>query len=627
MKKGLIILLLLLTVQSIFSQESALKLNDSAMDVYKSNPNKALEILQQALEISETKKDENLIAKSKNNIGIVYRDLGRFEEAKALSTEALQVNDSLILASAYNNIGVVNRNLALYDEALQNYLKALTIYENKSMDKQIATTHNSIGLVYSYSNVNDKAIEYHLKAKESFEKLNDKKGISEVYNNIAIIYANQGELAKALNYFKYSLEIEEGLDDKKGMAESVNNVGAVHYYMGSIDSALVYFNKSVKIEKSIGNQAGVAASYNNIADLLIESGKPSQAKIYIDSAYYYAKESKVAVDIEAALHNYSRYYEEKNDLRKALDYFKKVSSFNDSIVNVETNKKIAEIEIGFQTEKKEKEILSQRAEMAEQNLTIQKKDTQVFGLIGIALILGLIGFLFYNQQKLKNKQLQKENELKDALLKIETQNRLQEQRLRISRDLHDNIGAQLTFIISSIDNLKYGFNIEDEKLSKKLNTISEFTTSTIYELRDTIWAMNKTEISIEDLQSRISNFIDKADIASENINFNFITSTSETEHLNFTSVEGMNMYRIMQEGINNAIKYSEAKHINVDFSSNNQQVKLEVNDDGKGFDASKTQMSNGINNMKKRAHDIGADIEIHSLEGKGTTITLEIKHT
>lgn len=77
----------------------------------------------------------------------------------------------------------------------------------------------------------------------------------------------------------------------------------------------------------------------------------------------------------------------------------------------------------------------------------------------LTFIIKLIGFLVYNQQKLKNRQLHKENELRDALIQIETQNRLQEQRLRISRDLRDNIGAQLTFIISSIDNLKYGFNL------------------------------------------------------------------------------------------------------------------------------------------------------------------------
>jgi signal transduction histidine kinase len=241
--------------------------------------------------------------------------------------------------------------------------------------------------------------------------------------------------------------------------------------------------------------------------------------------------------------------------------------------------------------------------------------------------LGLIGFLFYNQQKLKNRQLQKENELKDALIKIETQNRLQEQRLRISRDLHDNIGAQLTFIISSIDNLKYGFDIEDKKLTNKLETISEFTTATIYELRDTIWAMNKTEISLEDLQSRISNFIDKAGLASDGIDFNFKSNTSEIGDLKFSSVEGMNIYRIIQESINNALKYSEAKHIGVHFSSEVNTLVFKILDDGKGFDIQNTQMGNGINNMKKRAHDIAAYINVSSKIDKGTQVVLKINHS
>lgn len=624
MKKGLLTVLLFFTVPLFFSQESPVKLNDSAMQIYKSNPKKALSLLENALKISEEKKDDNRIAQSKNNIGIIYRDLGRFEEAKVLSTQALNVKDSLILASAYNNIGVVNRNLALYDEALESYLKSLSIYEANQMDKEIATTHNSIGLVYSYTGVSSKAIEYHLKAKESFEKLNDKKGISEVYNNIAIIYANDAELDKALDYFKYSLEIEQGLNDKKGIAESLNNVGAVYYYLGNIDSALVYFNRSVAIEKSIGNLAGVGSSYNNIAQTLVENNRVDEAKQYIDSAYVYAQKSKTAVDIESALLTYTDYYESKGDPNKALQFYKDYNKLHDSILNLETNSKIAELEIQYQTEKKERQILIQRAELAESKLTIQQRNYQVYGLIALAVALGLMGFLFYNQQKLKNRQLQKENELKDALLKIETQNRLQEQRLRISRDLHDNIGAQLTFIISSIDNLKYGFDIKDEKLTKKLNTISEFTSATIYELRDTIWAMNKTEISIEDLQSRISNFIDKADLASDDVDFKFSSSTSEIENLKFSSVEGMNIYRIIQESTNNALKYSEAKHIRVHFSAEGKRLIVEISDDGKGFDLQNTPLGNGINNMKKRAHDIGAEIEINSEDNHGTKVSLKM---
>jgi len=190
--------------------------------------------------------------------------------------------------------------------------------------------------------------------------------------------------------------------------------------------------------------------------------------------------------------------------------------------------------------------------------------------------------------------------------------------------LNDNIGAQLTFIIPSIDNLKYGFDIKDAKLTNKLETISEFTSSAIYELRDTIWAMNKTEVSIEDLQSRISNFIDKADVASDGVEFNFSSNTSEIGNLKFTSVEGMNIYRIIQESINNALKYSEAKHINVDFSAEEHTLVFKISDDGKGFDIQNIQMGNGINNMNKRAHDIAADIDVSSAINKGTQVVLKM---
>lgn len=599
------------------------------MAVYKVNPQKAIAILKEALKTSESKKNKLHIAKTKNNLGIVYRDLGRFEEAKALSQEALKVSDSIILASAYNNIGVINRNLALYDEALESYFKALDIYEAKQMLREKATVNNSIGMVYSFTGFNDKAIDYHLKAKTIFEELNNKKGISEVYNNIAIIYANDGDLEKALDYFKYSLEIEESLNDKKGIAESANNVGAVYYYMGNIDEALKFMKQSIKMEKSINNQGGLASSYNNIADVLIENTRLNEAKVYIDSAYYYANLTKVAVDVESALHNYSKYYEAKNDTDKALKYYKRFTLVRDSILNIETNSKLAELDVQYQTEKKEKEILSQRADLAEKELNLNQKNTQLLGLGVLAVVLSLLGYLFYSQQKLKNKQLQKENELKDALIKIETQNRLQEQRLRISRDLHDNIGAQLTFIISSIDNLKYGFKLPD-KLGDKLKNISEFTTTTIYELRDTIWAMNKSEITLEDLQSRISNFIDKANTFSKNTNFKFETDSKLNKELTFSSVVGMNIYRIIQEAVNNAIKYASSNEIKVMFKDEDNFLKIKINDDGVGFDTNTITYGNGLNNMKKRANDIGATIDISSKTNHAGTLvefSLPLKYT
>src|SRR5690606_3006901 len=137
----------------------------------------------------------------------------------------------------------------------------------------------------------------------------------------------------------------------------------------------------------------------------------------------------------------------------------------DSLFEETKTKLVFDLDKKYQTEKKENEILAQKADIAEKELNLSRKNFQLLGLVILALVISLLGYLVYKQQKLKNQQLQKEGELKEALVKIETQNSLQEQRLTISRDLHDNIGAQLTFIISSIENLQYGFKITNEKLT------------------------------------------------------------------------------------------------------------------------------------------------------------------
>jgi signal transduction histidine kinase len=398
-------------------------------------------------------------------------------------------------------------------------------------------------------------------------------------------------------------------------------VGAVFYYQSKIDSALYYIEMSAKIEQSLGNLSGLGTSYNNMAQILLEFNQVDNAKNYIDSAYYYAKTTKTAFDVEQALNSYVKYFERKKQPDKALQYLRQYIKVKDSILNIETNTKVAELEIQYETEKKEKEILTQRADIAEKELAINTKNYYIYGLISLAVFVAVLGYLFYSQQKLKNRQLQKENELKDALLKIETQNRLQEQRLRISRDLHDNIGAQLTFIISSLDNLKYGFDLSDN-LQQKLSQISQFTTSTIYELRDTIWAMNKSEISVEDLQSRLSNFVDKARSSSQ-VEFEFITDTDSD--ISFSSVEGMNIYRIVQEAVNNAIKYAEANSIVVHFTAVGKKVVVKVQDNGKGFDTDKVSMGNGLLNMKKRASEINAHLEIESQPSSGTVVYFSLE--
>ncbi len=598
-------------------------LNVKALKIYPSNSKEALRLLKNAEKTAESKNLKLSLAYTLNNLGIVTRVIGDYPKAIDYSNKALSLTmDELIVASSYNNIGACQRNMGLYEKALKSYIEALKIYDKRKDVLNQAIIYNNLGLIYKSLEIAEKAKEYHQKAINSYQKLNHKKGLSEAYNNLAIVFVEEDNLKTALAYFKKSLDFEVQLNDKRGIAESYNNVGGVYYYLEQTDSAFIYFNKALKTEYSIQNFAGLASSYNNIGDVHLYNQDYNAAKMSFDSAYFFANKSKSAFDIENTLNYYALLYEAKNDYKKASEFYKKKGIFHDSIQKLSNVKQLQELETKYQTAKKDIEIEKNRAELAEKELKLKKKNTMILGSLGFAFVLGLLGYLLYNQQKIKNNQLLKEAELKEALVKIETQNKLQEQRLQISRDLHDNIGSQLTFIISSIDNLKY-FDIAKEKLVSKFDNISGFTKNTITELRDTIWAMNKNAISVEDLQIRITNFIDNAQLATHGILFDFTIADSINSSHEFPSIEGMNIYRIIQEAVNNAIKYANATEIKIVLKQENNKMIFLIKDNGIGFSEAEIELGNGLNNMKKRALELNADFKIISEKGNGTTILIE----
>ena len=86
----------------------------------------------------------------------------------------------------------------------------------------------------------------------------------------------------------------------------------------------------------------------------------------------------------------------------------------------------------------------------------------------------------------------------------------------------------------------------------------------------------------------------------------------------------MNMYRIIQEAVNNAIKYASASKVQVSVEETDEYFQISILDDGKGFDRESVPLGNGLNNMAKRARDIGAELSVASEKGKGTTLNLRI---
>lgn len=211
---------------------------------------------------------------------------------------------------------------------------------------------------------------------------------------------------------------------------------------------------------------------------------------------------------------------------------------------------------------------------------------------------------------------------KRHLREIHTQERIHSERERISRDLHDNVGAQLTLILSQIEWLrKSDKHSADSQLP--LDELSTTAKDTIRKLRESIWAVQKETIPIDEFADKFKSYaLDQIRYMPEvQISFreNFEDLTSLTPEIT------LNIFSICQEALTNALKHSASSEIIVNFSSGPHCVFLfEISDNGIGYDPDQKSDGNGLRNMRHRAAEAGAEITITSAPGKGTKIQLLI---
>jgi signal transduction histidine kinase len=561
--------------------------------------------------------------------GARHGDYNQLDSAIYYSKKAIVVfekmKDLKTLNTLYNNISQSCRKLGEYDKAIQASILGLQNAEKSKNEFWVYYFTDNLSLIYHDFENFEKGIYYGKKALALAKKLSkDRNGyIAGALNAIAISYDDSGRFEKALYYHKQVFNYIKG-KDTLAIGHTYNNIGNTLLKQKKYKEAEKWIKIAVAIteanEKAQKGRYDVdfynkATNFTNLAVIATKTKDFGKAEMFLAKAKYNSAKSNSAEKLRDYYRAEYEYNKERNNLQKTVESQEQYIRLRDSVFNRNRDKSFLEIEAKYQNEKKEKELLNKELE-------IKRKNTQ--SLILAITIIGLliISFLIYRQQKLRNSQQKQEFELKSAIARIETQNKLQEQRLRISRDLHDNIGSQLTFIISSVDNIKYAFDIQNPKLDNKLSNISNFAKSTIIELRDTIWAMNNSKITFEDLQTRIHNFVEKAKEAKHGIEFYF-TIEKRLLASKFTSIEGMNIYRSIQEGINNSIKYADAQRITIDIRKQQKDIVVTINDDGKGFDPETVKFGNGIANMKKRIEEIGGKFTLVS-SNKGTSLTIII---
>ena len=529
--------------------------------------------------------------------------------------ESAKIHYDLGEAKSYSNLSLVYYYQGKYEKDLAYSLKAIHIFEKLNDLESLSLEWGELGYRMKKRNL-EKAIQYMQKSKKIAEKNNLQKPLLSIYNNYGVLKEMKVEYDSALFYYEKGLALKQKINDQVGIPYSLNNIAGVFVLRKQFDKAEENYQKALEIRKKINDTVGIAENYSYLGDLhLMQKDFKIAIGFYQKSTEITDKHKYLGLS-QDSYRKISECYENLGEHQKALQNFKKFSALKDSLINQETNSKIAELEVKFDTNEKEKQLLQKQAEVETSRIKFSVA-------IVFAILASIIGFLFYRQQRLKNKQQHQEFELKSAMAQIESQNKLQEQRLSISRDLHDNIGAQLTFIISSLENTKFGIPNLETAVEKRLDKISDFTRNTIVELRDTIWAINKADFAMEDLSSRIFNFVEHAQSANQNILFNF-SIDENLKNLKFSSLVGVNLYRTIQESVNNAMKYANAHHIVINAEKFQEGLKIEIKDDGKGFETENVDVGNGLLNMKKRMEEIGGNFSINSEIGKGTSVNVEL---
>ncbi len=349
------------------------------------NSEKVIEYGIQGLELLGSVEDKELESAILKELCWAKQCLGEYQAALDYGLRKLEIDDK-DKSSALNIIGVTYWRMGKYDKALECYLKALNILEVSEDKPGIAPVLNNIGIIYNNMGDRKKALDYYNRSIKICEELELKKGLANSFNNAGNIYRKTGESKKALKYYKKALEIRENLNDKRGFSHTLTNIGTVYQDLKNFDKSLKYFLRSLKIEEETGDRLASVDTLLSISVIYASTDRLSKALEYVRRGFDFAEEIGVPDLKRDCCETFSTILEQKGNFREALEYHKKYKALNDEIFNEDSSSRINELQVQYETEKKEKEKEIYRLrniELAEANEELKHALAEVTHLSGL----------------------------------------------------------------------------------------------------------------------------------------------------------------------------------------------------------------------------------------------------
>jgi two-component system NarL family sensor kinase len=545
-----------------------------------------------------------------------------------------------------------------YEQALKLNKESLLIAQNMKHPVNVAKSLNNIAASYTYMGNFTEAIKYYQQCADHFDKLGMKQYLPRLYVNIGSAFEHANLFSKSLVYKQKALQLARPMKDSLQLADILTTLGSCYFNLKRYPESKAHFTEGLGIAQKIGSDIFVIQAYAGLCrtnrvlknlPLAKEYGEKGLAlarksgNVFLEmeclKALMFvaedskdpdlsAKYTKEALDIAEAndmtdhlvelYEDYATDLGRQNKYKAAYDYLMKYVILNDSIQGADVQKQLQELDTKYLTAQKEKQIVTLEKEK-------QTRNTLIYGLIAGLVVLALVGTLIYRNIVIRKRiaekevvQLQQEKQLvaTNSILKGQ-----EEERTRVARDLHDGLGGLLSGIKLTLNSVKGNVIMPEESAMTFTRAITQLD-SAIGEMRRVAHSMMPETLVRFGLIDALHDFCEG--ISSSGY------LTVNMQHFGFdkrldSSVEIV-LYRVVQELLNNVLKYAEATEAHVQLTWVANQVSLTVEDNGKGFDVAKLEQNKGagIRNVQARVDYLNGKLDIQSKPDEGTSVLIEI---
>ncbi|WP_192825157.1 tetratricopeptide repeat-containing sensor histidine kinase [Rufibacter sp. LB8] len=551
-------------------------------------------------------------------LGTRHANEGQFE--KAITTYSSLISLYKIsrqpekIPAAYNEIGNAYSDLGNNEAAFTTYQKALKLCPSQDLSLK-AKIHKNIGAVFlSWKNLNQ-ALHYYNLAEELAKAAQDTITTADILNNKGTVYEQQQKHHEAFFVYNQALDLYKKADLAPRIALTYNNLAILSKVTKDLKSAAAYYKQSVKYADQSGNAWLTAAISTNLGNLLSEMGNTAESEVYLNKALQISRSIKANELIYETLENLATNAARQKDYQKAFAFHQQFALARNEFINEENTKEVTRLQTVYEATKKEKDLANSKSAYLQSQMQLTRKNNLlVYAGLGLAAIISLAIFLYVHARN-RQRQMRAENEFNLQLADAQARNKLQEEKLRISRELHDNIGSQLTYITSSIQNL----NSTQPDLSLLPET-QKIAQNTMSELRRTVWFINKQEVGLDEFAMKVQDYFKPL----QALHATTLLQVAFEGDATMPSMTATNVFRIIQEGVNNALKYAQASRIEVTMQGNGNQLALQISDNGVGFNLFVDRDGYGLKNMNARSSEVNGTCSIQTVEGQGTKISVTV---